>query len=81
MNLGCECHLFRGHACSSQFPKEHYRDVRNMCAELDHEALDFVIMGALMTNSTITKSVNHRGHIPHNRQRVSTIYHHQGLQV
>lgn len=25
--------------------------------------------------------INRRGHIPHNRQRVSTIYHHQGLQT
>ena len=81
MDLGCGCHLFRGRACSEQFPKEQYRDVRNMCAELDHEALDFVMMGAMMTNTTIENSVHRRGHIPQNRQRVSTLYHHQGLQV
>ena len=74
-------YLFTGRSCSEQFPKEHYWDVRNMCAELDHEALDFVIMGVLMTNTTISNSVNRRGHIPQNRQRVSTLYHHQGLQV
>ena len=73
MDLGYGCHLFTGRSCSKQFPKEHYRDVRNMCAELDHEALDFVIMGALMTNTTTSNSVNRRGHLPQNRQSFNSL--------
>ena len=77
MNLECGCHLFMVCACSNQFPKEHYMDVRSLCAELDQEALDFVIMGAMMTNTTIAYSKNCHGHIHRNKQRVSTLYHHQ----
>ena len=79
MDLGCGCHLFRGRACSEQFPKEHYRDVRNMCAELDHEALDFVMMGAMMTNTTIGNSVHRRGHVVSSNIHVYTLTFHKDL--
>ena len=41
---GCGC----PEKCSSKFSLTHYTTLRSQCAELDHNALDMVIMGQLM---------------------------------
>ena len=52
-----------------------------MCAELDHESLDFLIMGQLMSNTSISSKTHHHIQPPDERQRVSTAYYHQGIKV
>ena len=67
--------------CCKIFPLQHFKDIRNMCAELDHESLDFLIMGQLMSNTSISSKTHHHIQPPDERQRVSTAYYHQGIKV
>ena len=51
----CCCQLNNNSSCSDLFHITHYREMRNQCAELDHDSLDLVVMSqmmALMSNST-----------------------------
>ena len=62
---GCGC----SEKCSSRYPLTHYTTLRSQCAELDHNALDMVIMGQLMA---LTKT---------NLEKHQTIYMHLGEKV
>ena len=85
VNHGCSCSLGPGGGnCCRQFSYTHYAEMRSWCAELTSAELDLVMLGQAMANTNTSdltiRSVQHH-HQPHERQRTSSTYYHQGQQV
>ncbi len=78
---GCGCHINNDHNCSSLFSLSHYRSNRDICAELEHDSLDLVIMGQLMALTFNTDIIIDKNNQSHDRQRLSTQYMHLGQKV
>ena len=56
MTSGCECNFNKGKRCSTLFEESHDREIRNSCAELDHDSLDLVIKAQIMAHiNTLNK--------------------------
>ena len=62
---GCGCHKL----CWKQFSAEHYGEMRNNMAQLEHDALDLVIMGQIMAGTTVSN------------QKIFTHFYHHGKSV
>jgi len=81
---GCGCILVKGGPCSFQFSKEYYVSARANVAELSWNELNMAVMGQVMalTYSDVMKvnSTKHR-HAPAERQKTTTLFHHQGHRV
>ena len=81
---GCGCMLVKGGSCSFQFSKEYYVSARANVAELSWNELNMAVMGQVMalTYSGAMKviSTKHR-HAPAERQKTTTLFHHQGHRV
>ena len=77
----CCCQLNNNLSCSDLFHITHYREMRNQCAELDHDSLDLVMMSqmmALMSNSTVNRR---KGSKTEERSRPATSFMHLGEKV
>lgn len=78
---GCRCSTGPGGTpCCRQFPVEHYRNMRDWCAELTKEQREMVLKGQIMAMTSTTATTTYR-HQPHQRQREHTTYRHQGLEI
>ena len=62
---GCGCHKL----CWKQFSAEHYGEMRNNMAQLEHDALDLVIMGQKMAGTTVSN------------KKIFTHFYHHGKSV
>ena len=81
---GCGCRLFNNGPCSSHFSRDHYTTMRAQASELSWGELNMTIMGQLMAltcygphplNSTRWR------HSLKEREKSTTLYHHQGLRI
>ena len=81
VEIGCGCQSNSELNCSSLFSLSHYREIRNSCAELDHDSLDLVVMGQLMALTTNSTTVTDKNDQAQERQRQSTVYMHLGQKV
>ncbi len=81
---GCGCRLVKGRPCSFQFSEEHYATTRANAAELSWNELNMAVMGQVMAltfcDPVTLNSTVHR-HASTERQKTTTVFHHQGHRV
>ena len=74
---GCGC----SSSCSTKFPQQYIREVRNEMAELSKDELDIFIMGHLASNLHIEERTLANKRVPKVREKPSTAYYHRGVRV
>ena len=75
---GCGCELLRGSPCYRQFSTSHYQEMRNYCAQLDHDALDLAVMGQIMAFTSTSEETKRR---KTERKKCTVIFHHLSQKV
>ena len=75
MTSGCECNFNKGKRCSTWFEESHYQEIRNSCAELDHDSLDLVIKAQIMAHiNTLNKGEGRHYYNNNNNNSLSTVH-------
>lgn len=77
----CGCRLYNGGPCSCAFSKEKLLDIRSQCLGLDHQGLDFVLMGQIMAGTSTSNQAISTGSTTHQRQQLHTKFHYKSLRV
>ena len=58
----CECGSYRNDPSNRTFSTDHYKSIRSQCQALDHSMLDFVIFEQIMSRTSTSTTIQHRGH-------------------
>ena len=77
----CECGSYRNVPCNRTFSTDHYNSIRSQCQALDHSMLDFVIFEQIMTRTSTSTTIQHRGHQVKDREKTRTQFIHQSVKV
>ena len=77
----CGCKMADGKPCSSLFSADYYVETRSQASLLTRQQLDLVLLGSVMTTTSVEKDVSRGRHKPTKRMRLSTQFMHRGYQL
>ena len=77
----CGCKMADEKPCSSLFSADYYIETRSQASLLTRQQLDLVLLGSVMTTTSVEKDVSHGRHKPTKRMRLSTQFMHRGHQL
>ena len=77
----CGCQLLNSGPCSLGFTKEQIGTSRDQCLSLDHQSLDFFIMGQIRAGTNVSEEARVSGPTTHSRQKPHTKFQYDGHRV